>query len=249
MLTKQEQKQKDYYNSIAKEYDNYQMSPYARQYKANVYDKAFINIPLKGAKVLDAMCGGGEATEYFLSKGSIVTGLDISEECCEIYKKRHQNNEIVCSSILSTKFQDNYFDIIVTDSLHHIHPHLNKGIAEIIRILKPNGYFHCWEPSEGSILDLARRIWYKLDNKFFMENEKSINIDRMNEKHKPKLKLIDKTYGGSIAYLLVIHAMPLRIPLSIVRVYAKFFMKVEDKIAYFHNRFFSCWVGALFQRK
>jgi ubiquinone/menaquinone biosynthesis C-methylase UbiE len=41
-------------------------------------------------------------------------------------------------------------------------------MKEFYRILKPGGHLLLWEPSAGSILNLLRKIWYKLDKKYFI---------------------------------------------------------------------------------
>ena len=191
-------------------------------------------------------CAGGESTGYFLKQGAFVTGLDISENCCNIYKKRYPKCNIVCSSILDTQFSDSSFDIIMTDSLHHLHPYVNQGMSEICRILKPGGYFCCWEPVSGSLIDLMRKIWYKMDKKYFMENEGSINIEKLIKFHKNQFEIINHIYGGNLAYVFVNLSMALRIPLKIIKLYAPSFITVENVLNRFQPKFFSCWVLALF---
>ena len=153
--------QKEYYNRIAEEYDRHYANKYALKYRYGIYDGIFNNIDLKDMHILDAMCGGGESTGYFIKHGASVAGLDISESCCAIYQKRYPECPVMCSSILKTQFSDSSFDIIMTDSLHHIHPYVNHGINEILRILKPGGYFCCWEPVSGSLVDLLRNTGTK----------------------------------------------------------------------------------------
>lgn len=177
-----EDRQRSYYNEIAIEYDVHKGSTnYAFSYRKMWLDQIFKGINLKNMKTLDAMCGGGQFTGYLVKMGTEVTGLDISEKCCRIYKARFPGCKIVCGSILQTPFENDTFDLVVTDSLHHLYPYVDECITEILRILKPNGYLLMWEPSSGSIFDIARKIWYKIDPKYFEQNEKSIDCDLLKK--------------------------------------------------------------------
>ena len=250
-LTRSEIAQKEYYNRIAEEYDRHFANVNALKYRYTVYDQAFKNVNLRGASVLDAMCGGGEATAYFLRHGSTVTGLDISEACCRIYSQRYakQNCKVVCSSILRTDFPDSCFDIVLTDSLHHLHPQVDQAMKEIFRILKPNGYFCCWEPSAGSFIDLFRRAWYRLDKKYFMNNERAIDVHRLEKSHQNRFELIKKTFGGNLAYLFVNCSMAFRINEKLVKFYAPAFIAIEGFLNRFQTRFVSCWALCLLRKR
>jgi 2-polyprenyl-3-methyl-5-hydroxy-6-metoxy-1,4-benzoquinol methylase len=97
-MDRTEEAQKKYYDGIAGIYDEYYFSESARNYRAAIYDKFCSSIALDNIKVLDAMCGGGEASAYFMSRGAEVTAVDISESCCDIYSKRLGINGLTCFS-------------------------------------------------------------------------------------------------------------------------------------------------------
>ena len=61
-LSQTELKQKNYYNSIAKDYDVHYHSDYALKYRYKIYDEFLGDLDISNYKVLDAMCGGGENT-------------------------------------------------------------------------------------------------------------------------------------------------------------------------------------------
>ena len=247
-VSSEERQQQKYYDSIAGLYDSHYCSPLALKYRYWVYDLVLKELPLNGKTALDAMCGGGEGTSYLMTRGADIVGLDISEECCNIYKSRYPKSKVVCSSILQTEFPDSCFDIVLTDSLHHLHPNVDKGVAEIYRILKPNGYFCCWEPSSHSLPDMFRRIWYQLDQKFFEQNEQSIDMVSLERAHKNRFQVISTIYGGNVAYLLVNCSMALRIPPQFVRVYARHLIDFEKVLTRFQNRFLSMWVLSLLKK-
>ncbi len=249
-MHKSEKKQEKYYDEVAELYDTHHSDKYAMKYRYYVFDKILRGIDFKGLLCLDAMAGGGEQTDYLLSKGGEVIGLDISKECCDIYKKKFPNCKIIKASILNSKIKDNTFDVIITDSLHHLHPNVDKCIKEICRILKPNGYFCFWEVHTGSIPDLIRKVWYKKDKKFFEENESSIDLNKLEKDNEKYFDFRNKFYGGNLAYIFVSHSMILRIPPGLKKYYAPILIGFERMFSWLFNfKYISCYVMCLWQKK
>ncbi|HEY8270118.1 MAG TPA: class I SAM-dependent methyltransferase [Pseudobdellovibrionaceae bacterium] len=248
MLSETEQKQKDYYNSIAVTYDQHYSNEYALTYRNKQFDSFLEGQDLQGKLVLDACCGGGQNTSYFLSRGAKVIGMDISEKQCEHFAKHYPQAEVVCGSVLVTSFPDAHFDFIVTESFHHLHPYTAKGLKEYMRILKPGGKLFLWEPHSGSILDFARKIWYRLDSNYFEENESSINIEEFKKYLKGTAQVKKIRYGGDLAFLAVMSSMHFRIPPKWVGLYAKLFCFLEKLWSPLQSRFTSCWVMAMFEK-
>jgi SAM-dependent methyltransferase len=135
------------------------------------------------------MCGGGPNTGYFLSKGATVAGVDISDRQCEIYRRRYPSSTVVCASLNQAPFCAKHFDVVVTESLHHLHPELDRGVAGLHRLLKPGGYLLIREPTAGSMFDLMRQAWYKLDSRYFQDNERSISLQRLVKDQSGQLTL------------------------------------------------------------
>ena len=92
------------------------------------------------------MCGGGQNSTYFVARGCEVTGVDISEQQCALYAQRFPGQRVLCRSILDTGLDDDSFDLVFTDSLHHLHPRLDDGVREFHRVLRPSGSLVAWEP-------------------------------------------------------------------------------------------------------
>lgn len=244
-----EQTQREYYNRIADTYDAYYGHPYALKYRYAVYDRALGDIDLTGKSTLDAMCGGGMASGYFVNKGAQVSAVDISDEQCRHYALRYPDHDVRCESILETSFGNEQFDFIVTDSLHHLQPHAPDALKEMLRILKPGGYILAYEPNARSFVDFFRRIWYRLDRRYFEENEQSIDIHAIVDAMEGKVELARALYGGRLAYLLVQEAMVLRIPGKLIPLYAPALMRIEfalDRIGM--GRFLSAWVVGLLRK-
>jgi len=204
---------------------------------------------LEEIKVLDAMCGGGEVTDFFIRHNAIVTGIDISEECCKIYKSNFPNCKIICGSIIKTNFPDSYFDLVTTNSLHHLYPNLERGIDEISRILKPGGYLVMVEPNGKGFLNFLRRIWYKFDKKYFEENEKALDYEGIVSRYKTKFDIIKTNYGGNLGYLFINEAGILRIPSSLVKYYTPLLLPIEKFINQFQGKYSSILVSGLWRKK
>ncbi|MGD9812258.1 MAG: class I SAM-dependent methyltransferase [Sphingobium sp.] len=247
-MSQEEEKQREYYDSIAATYDKHYGSDQAMAYRHAVYDRLLSKIDLRGKKVLDAMCGGGEGSVYLVKRGANVIGLDISPEQCRFYKQRLPEVEVVCRSVLETGFEDQSFDFILTDSLHHLPPYLEKGLEEFHRILKPGGLVCCWEPNADSLMNGLRRLWYKTDKKYFEDNEKAVSIADLTTSKRAPFKLRDVLYGGHVGYLTVVTSMILRIPAGLVKWYAPVAIGFERIFSFRWPRPVSCWTLAVLQR-
>lgn len=99
----------------------------------------------KGLKALDVGCGGGFTCEFMAKRGVIVSGIDLSQKCIEAARKHaaFSNFEIDyrCNIAETMPYPDNTFDIVTcVDVLEHVND-VPLVIAEISRILKPNGLF------------------------------------------------------------------------------------------------------------
>lgn len=241
--------QKQYYNQIAELYDQHYFSKEAILYRKYIYDKFIGDKDFNGLKVLDAMCGGGEASHYFMDRGAEVWALDISESCCAIYGQRFPGNHIICASMLDSGLPSESFDFIVTDSLHHLHPQVEQGMAEIIRLLKPGGIFICCEPSQGSVLDLLRKTWYKLDRRFFAENEESVDVEALGVSFAQQLSLDKIWYSGSFGYFFVLSSLYFGVSRKVVERFTPIAMKMERMFDVMQPRMLSSWVLCLFRKK
>jgi len=233
-------KQKEHYNKIAEKYALHYGDKYSQMYRKRfVYDRLLSKNSFTEKKVLEAMAGSGESSEYLLSRSASLYSLDISFVQVEELKRRFSNSNAVCGSILKTGFKDQSFDsIVVIGGLHHLHPRLYEAIEEIYRLLKRKGKFFFFEPHKGSLPDFFRRIWYKHDP-LFVKNEESINIDSLIKDFSQYFHFKNIEYHGNIAYLLIYNSMILRIPLWIKKIYAIPILSVEKLVSSLETKFFS----------
>ncbi len=182
MSTDAVQMQRAHYDRIAEQYQEHYGDFYSLQYRLRFINKPlFAGIDLEGKDVLEAMCGSGHTTEYLLSRGARVTGLDVSSRELGAFQRHWPDCASVCASILESGLPDNHFDCVaVIGGLHHLHPHLGEAVDEIHRTLKPGGYLCFAEPHKQSLPDLVRSYWYKHDQ-LFAHNEASIDLERLKK--------------------------------------------------------------------
>lgn len=242
MASTSEDRQQAYYDSIASTYDQHHGSRHSLAYRASVLDRLFAQRELAGVRLLDAMCGGGQNSVYFAARGAQITGVDISESQCEHFRARLPNASVLCRSALDTGLPDKSFDLVITDSLHHLHPHLDAGVRELGRLLRSGGSLVAWEPAAGSLLDRARKVWYRLDRRYFEDNEASIDAERLAQDHADELRLAHALYGGNLGYLLVAMSMPMRIPLRWVDAYAEPMIRADELLSRWQGPLTSLWV-------
>jgi SAM-dependent methyltransferase len=245
-----EELQKRHYDRIAAEYAAHYGDAWSERYR-----EAFMNAPmtdglaLAGARVVDAMCGSGETTGHLVARGAQVVGLDISPQEMAEFARRWPGCETRCASILHTGLADASVDaVFVVGGLHHVHPRVDDALAEIHRILKPGGHFRFVEPHRGSLPDRVRRAWYARD-RYFAENEESIDVEAMKRAFGDRFEFGPESYGGNLAYLLVLNSLILRMPLWLKPWYARPLLALERAIAPLQGRATSCFVVGRWRKR
>lgn len=130
----------EYEQLITSEYGFYQLSFSNFMIRTKEY------LSEKGCKrILDLGCGNGSHSIYFSKIGFEVYASDIDcRKIRENIKRLNINNISICEhSFTNIPYSNNFFDaVICTSTIHHaVIREIKKGISEIYRVLKPNGYF------------------------------------------------------------------------------------------------------------
>ena len=125
----------------------------------------------KPNSILDIATGTGDLAILMAQTGATeITGLDISEGMLEVGRKkiadRNLNNKIqmVLGDSENMPFEDNYFDAITVAFGVRNFETLEKGLAEILRVLKPGGIFVILETS------VPTKTPYKQGYNFYTKN-------------------------------------------------------------------------------
>ncbi len=105
-------------------------------------------------KILDIATGTGDlAIALVETKATKIIGLDISRGMLDVGDKKiaklalNETIEMVQGDSENLPFEDNSFDAITVAFGIRNFENLNKGLAEILRVLKPNGIFAILETS------------------------------------------------------------------------------------------------------
>ncbi len=153
---------KKFWDSQAKTYDKVVKLLTRNQYDA-MYK--FIKAPLtKDMIVLEVATGTGLVAKEIADRVKSIEATDFSEKMIATAKKSEyaSNIKFSCADMFDLPFEDNSFDTVIASNVLHIIPHPEKAMAEIRRVLKPNG-----------LLIAPTFLWKKLSflskiQKFFM---------------------------------------------------------------------------------
>jgi ubiquinone/menaquinone biosynthesis C-methylase UbiE len=139
-----------FYEEEAKKYDSKRWRTLAGQLTNDVQLKIFedsIATNLSNCNSLEIASGTGRFTKVLLDRGGIVTAMDISRSMLdelELKLKEHPNFKSlrrIVGDARSMELSTATFDLVVCyNALSHISEH-KKLIAEIYRVLKPEGEF------------------------------------------------------------------------------------------------------------
>lgn len=125
----------------------------------------------KPKTILDIATGTGDlAILMAQSKAEKIIGLDISAGMLEVGRKKVEEKklsnkiELILGDSENMPFEDNYFDAITVGFGVRNFENLEKGFAEILRVLKPNGVFVILETS------VPDKTPYKQGYRFYTKN-------------------------------------------------------------------------------
>ncbi|MGM0442503.1 MAG: class I SAM-dependent methyltransferase [Elusimicrobiota bacterium] len=103
---------------------------------------------VRGEKILEVGIGTGESFPYY-PENSRVTGIDFSPGMLAIAKKRAVKNpkniDLRLMDIMDLKFEDNYFDSVVSIFVFCSVPRPVRGLKELNRVCKSDGHIYFLE--------------------------------------------------------------------------------------------------------
>lgn len=104
----------------------------------------FISFLKPGAKILDAGCGGGITSRYFIERGFILTGIDFSEKMIEISSRESPRGDFFVMDMRDLKKLTEQFDGICAKAslLHFEKKEIPKIIEEFLKKLKNGGFLY-----------------------------------------------------------------------------------------------------------
>lgn len=90
-------------------------------------------------KVLDVACGTGDVTAKLFDQGCAVTGVDLSEEMMDIARQKVPEATYILANAEHLPFEDSTFDAVACAFGVRNFVHLEVGLREMLRVLKPGG--------------------------------------------------------------------------------------------------------------
>ena len=88
---------------------------------------------------LDVACGTGDMVVELLKQGCTVTGVDLSEEMLAIARRKTASANFQLGDAEALPFADGEFDAVTCAFGVRNFVHLEKGLEEMLRVLKPGG--------------------------------------------------------------------------------------------------------------
>lgn len=89
--------------------------------------------------VLDVACGTGDMALLLAERGATVTGVDISEEMLDVASLKEKGARFMVADAEHLPFEDNTFDAVTCAFGVRNFVHLEQGLSEMLRVLKPGG--------------------------------------------------------------------------------------------------------------
>lgn len=139
------------------------LSPFTAMFAARQFD---INVRLDGRtglRVLEVGSGYGDLLIYLKSRGCEVLGTDLSREAAA-YGARN-GVEIRLGNLTELRLPAAGFDLaVMCHSLEHV-PDPNEELAELARLLRPNGRLHIAVPNGNAVrLTITDPVWPHLSH-------------------------------------------------------------------------------------
>lgn len=98
-----------------------------------------------GQKYLDVGCGNGAAAIHLAQKYHLdVIGIDVDPgqiRLAEAQSQGLQNVRLLMIDGTHLPFDADEFDIVFTNKVTHHIPHWREALAEMMKVIKPGGYF------------------------------------------------------------------------------------------------------------
>ncbi len=104
-------------------------------------DRCWRKRALRGVQgnVLDVACGTGDMAVSLVERGCTVTGIDLSEEMLAIARQKAPIVTFMIADAEHLPFPDASFDAVTCAFGVRNFVHLEQGLKEMLRVLKPGG--------------------------------------------------------------------------------------------------------------
>jgi ubiquinone/menaquinone biosynthesis C-methylase UbiE len=113
---------------------------------------------VRGKRVLEVGCGGGQCSIAFAKRGAVVTGIDLSDNQIEFARELAARNGVVVSFLQGdaqdlSAIPDASQEIVFSAYALQFVEHMDRCFSEVARVLRPGGLF---------VFSLDHPFWYCL---------------------------------------------------------------------------------------
>lgn len=173
------------------------------RYSIQLYRHVAGAVDLRGKDVLEVGSGRGGGAAYVRQAlaPSTMTGIDFSGEAVDLCRKRHvqEGLRFVEGSADAIPFPDESFDAVVNVESSHCYGPLEGFLSEVVRVLRPGGYFLFADFRSREILDDLRNDLTSSGLGLVSETVITPNVFRALElDNVRRRRLIDERLGASL---------------------------------------------------
>ncbi len=134
---------------------------------------------VKGKKVLELGCGGGQCSIAFAKQGAKVTGLDLSKEQLNFAKALAEKEKVTVEFINGSfmnlkKIKSNNYDLVFSAFAFQYSSNLKKLFKQVHRVLKKRGLF---------VFSLDHPFYSLIDEKSKKIKRSYFKIGKIEEKY------------------------------------------------------------------
>jgi ubiquinone/menaquinone biosynthesis C-methylase UbiE len=130
---------------------------------------------------LEIGCGIGAVSAYLAGPCILnVTGVDIDPDQIEIARKLYSQGErlrYLVEDAANFSFEDNSFDLVVSQNAFHHIADWRKAVREVARVLRPRGYF-IWQ--DLAFPELIKKIFQPVVNRYGLYTIDEIKLEFAN---------------------------------------------------------------------
>lgn len=163
----------------------------------NLYHRTATQADLSGKRVLEVSCGHGGGASYLMRilQPASYTGLDLNPAGIRFCQKRYKllGLDFVQGNAEKLPFEDESFDVVLNVEASHCYPHFPRFLAEVVRVLRPGGYFPYADLRPSN--EIAEWEAYLADTPLRQLSQKEINAEVLRgiEKNSQKSRdLVDR---------------------------------------------------------
>ena len=115
------------------------------RYPIQLYHRLTHAVDLRGIDIMEIGCGRGGGLDYIARtfKPATALGIDLEQRATDFGNKHFKVEGLSFKQgdAQNLPFDDNTFDVVLNVESSHRYPDMHKFLANVVRILKPNGYF------------------------------------------------------------------------------------------------------------